>query len=266
MTKKEFEIEIGINVKTIMVALISVLILIYIFNIINISQIKIEKSRELATSEEETRSANLQLTKIIDSSCTNCFDIEEVVDFIEENNVKITKTESLEFASIEAKSLIKKFDIQKVPALLVSGEVNKPSIADLWIQVNGKELKGNIYIESIPPYRNVTSGGIEGLVNLTMITDNSCSKCYNVSIHKLILLRFGISVVSESNYDISSTEGKQLLNKYNITKVPTIILSKEASVYPTFVQVWLSVGTIESDDQFVFRNVEEMGNYTNLSK
>ncbi len=214
---------------------------------------------------EETRPAIIQLVKIVDSSCENCFDINQIVNLIQDLNVNVTKSETLEYSSPEAKQMISQFNIKKVPALIFSGETNKSTLVGLWSQIGAKRNDGTYYIESLPPYRNLTSGNIEGLASLITVTDNSCSSCYNPSIHKSILLRFGIKPTEESVHDRNSTEGNQLLVKYNITNVPTILVSPDAKVYTSFVQVWESVGTVESDGWFIFRATEQMGNYTDLT-
>ena len=42
-----------------------------------------------------------------------------------------------------------------------------------------------------------------------------------------------IKIDSEETYDISDAKGKALLSKYNITQVPTVILSSDVNVYPS---------------------------------
>ena len=121
-----------------------------------------------------------------------------------------------------------------------------------------------------PPYRDITTNEIKGLVELTYITDRSCSECYNVSEHKLILTNqraFALAITKETSVDISTKEGKELINNYNITSVPTVLLSKEASAYPSLISVWRNVGSVEKDGILIFRNLDLMqGKYKDLSK
>ena len=58
------------------------------------------------------------------------------------------------------------------------------------------------------------------------------------------------------NLDIANDEGKDLISKYNIGFVPTLILSKDAGNYPALVQVWGQVGSVEGDGTFVFREIK----------
>ena len=61
---------------------------------------------------------------------------------------------------------------------------------------------------------------------------------------------------SVNDSPLSGQEGKNLVGKYNIKKVPTVLLSPEASAYEALSQVWERVGTVESDGVFVFREME----------
>ena len=97
-----------------------------------------------------------------------------------------------------------------------------------------------------------------------MLVDDQCSDCYDVSIHKSALERFGVYLSEEETVDYLSGAGKNLVSKYNIKKIPTIILSKNANVYESLNQAWEQVGTIETDGTYVFRDVESMGNYNDL--
>ena len=69
----------------------------------------------------------------------------------------------------------------------------------------------------------------------------------------------------ENTYDISSKEGKELIARYKITKIPIIILSPDASAYPSFISAWDGVGTKETNGWFIMRNPELLGTYKDLS-
>ncbi len=101
---------------------------------------------------------------------------------------------------------------------------------------------------------------------ITYLVDPSCGKCYDVTINSLILKNYGINL-TEKYVNVNSTEGQSLISKYNITKYPTFVLSKEARSSASLVNVWLQVGTIENDGALVFRApeiFEEQGNYKKI--
>jgi hypothetical protein len=68
-----------------------------------------------------------------------------------------------------------------------------------------------------------------------------------------------LAIDEESIVDTGSDEGKQLLDKYDIENVPTIILDGDLEVYDNFKAVWENVGTIEDDGTYVFRTITAMG-------
>jgi hypothetical protein len=96
------------------------------------------------------------------------------------------------------------------------------------------------------------------LVTLVNLVNPSCKECYDVSEPRASLERVGMVFGNVSTYETNSTKGKQLLQQYNITLVPTIILSPEAGAYPFIQQIWGSVGTQENDSWYVFRKLEAL--------
>ena len=80
---------------------------------------------------------------------------------------------------------------------------------------------------------------------------------------------FGIVLDEEKTLDISSAEGKNLVSKYKIEKIPATVISLDADAYPALKQVWIDprqgVGTIESDGWYVFRATEAMGTWKNTT-
>lgn len=354
------------------------LIFVTLINIYFLTNIRYELNKTISGTEGQTRPSNLQIIEIKDPSCSDCFDISKIVDSLNSSNVKITSFRTLEYSSDEAKQLIAQFKIQRIPTLILSGELNKTGeLVTGWKSVDGKAVftgtlppyvdtstgtvKGRVAVTEIydsscpnctdfsttisqlkqvgvaivneskidyisdqgkalinkyslsivptlifskdleaydtivknwaqigtigpdgsyvlklvnPPYRNLTTNKIDGLVSLIYLTDKSCSTCYDVNINKQILTsNFGVKIVNETTYDVSSDQGKALINKYNITKVPTILISPEASAYLSLVKAWsavsqgstIPVGSIEPDGWFVFRDVGLMANYTDLT-
>lgn len=244
----------------ILLGLVVALIVLYAVNVIITGKI-IGSIR----TEEKQRPANLHLT-LVKPDCENCIDFGTLISAIKQQNVKILQEKNLSYAEAEAKSLVSENNIKSLPALVVKGEVSHPDIASLWDRLGAKPANNVVVISGIPPFYNVAAQKIEGLVQVIKLTDISCVACYDVELHMQILPRFGVFVSNATAYDISSGSGKDLVQKYNIAKVPAILLSPDASVYPAIVQVWSGVGTKEKDGWFVFRNVEQMGTYRDLNQ
>ncbi len=219
----------------------------------------------IKASAESQKPPNLHLT-LITNDCKNCYNITNVVSFIKGQDVKIIQEKNLSYTSNEAQKLISENNIKSLPALVITGETLQDNVISLWNNI-GAEYVGNVVIVSgIPPYYSLDEQRVVGVVQVIKLTDNSCTGCYNVELHMQILPRFGVYANSSLTYDISTNNGKTLLQKYNITKVPTMVLSPDASVYPALNQIWGDVGTVEKDWWYVFRAVEQMGTYKDLSQ
>ena len=83
-------------------------------------------------------------------------------------------------------------------------------------------------------------------------------------INRNILQQFGVAFKEEKILDVARPEAKSLLQKYNISKIPVIILSPDASVYPSLDKAWKSVGTVADDGWLVMRKAEVLGTYRDL--
>ena len=208
--------------------------------------------------------------EIVDSSCKKCFDVKSLVDQLKGAGISISEEKTLEANSEEAKAMLSKYKIDFAPVLILSKDASSYEfINQVWPQVGTKENDGSYVMRLVnPPYVNLTTNEVKGLVDAVYLTDNSCTSCYDVKIHKTIIANpRGLNVVlnSEKTADISDGEGRQLLSKYNITLVPTIILSKEISAYPSIASL-ARFFSVKSDGAYVFTGVTSMGTYKDLEK
>ena len=110
--------------------------------------------------------------------------------------------------------------------------------------------------EPLFPYKEISTQQIKGKVKITYITNKSCEDCLNITKIKPSFQQMGVYIDSEKYTDVSSIEGKNLLSKYNITAIPTVILSKEILDYTTLKTTLEGVGTFEKDSAFVFRKLD----------
>ena len=219
----------------------------------------------------DARSGNsygfVSLTHIVDSSCNECTPLTGFGEGLKQTGVFIKNERTVQYNSEEGKELIKKFDIKHIPALLISQDIDSyPDVQQQLLTLKAKEKDGFYAIHStVAPYRNLSSNKIVGPVEFIMLKDDSCKECYNVTVNQQILKRFGMYLKKESVYDVSSKEGKDLLQKYNITRVPMILVSPEASVYSSFVSAWDEVGTVEKDGWYVMRDPDVIGTVKDLA-
>ena len=206
---------------------------------------------------------------ISDPSCEKCNDLGILISQIKQSGIRIAVEKNLTPNSAEGKDIINKYGIDFVPALILSKDAGVYQlIQQAWSQIGTKEEDGNYVLRSVnPPYINLTTGKLRGLVNAIYLTDKSCADCYDVSVHEQILTSpqsFAIRLDKEETFDVTDATGKELILKYNITQAPTIIISDEVSAYPSS-QALRQFFSLEKDGYYVFRTAQVMGSYKDLA-
>lgn len=219
-------------------------------------------NKNIAAEREAQRPANVKILKITAANCADCFNLDSAIVGFKKLNVKVEEERTLAFDSPEASAAIKQFAIKKVPAYLVTGEINKNNLEN-FVKSNG-EIKDKTFIftKVSPVFIDTETGQETGRADLIYLADLSCADCYKASdVQKPILTKgYGVALRSERTVDISSVEGKSLLTQYGITKVPTILISPEADQYANLKNDWKSVGIIGSDGWYVFTGIKQLGN------
>ena len=210
----------------------------------------------------------VDVTIIKDESCKECIDLSPLIAQLKAVGVVLGNVKHLSVSSAEGQKLVSAYSITKVPMLMLSHDFEEyGQLSATWNLYGQRAKDGTFLMTSVtPPYEDLATKKVHGLVALTYLTDNSCAECYNVSVHKQILTNFGMKIIAEKNRDIATEEGKKLVEQYNVSALPTVLLSPEAKEYRGFSQVWESVGTIEKDGVFVFRTMSilESGMYKDV--
>ena len=245
--------------------IIAIIVLLIIFS----SQIKdrIKKGgADTNTNQVSADAPKLRIIVVTSKLCADkCFDINLFLDALKQNGIKEVGTETLNVEDSQGKALAEKYKITKVPTVLISGELDKnPQLAQAWASLG--EIIDQVFVfrKLIPPYIEVATGELKGQFSLVYLTNESCSKCYDVKLHDTALGNLGLKTNDNKIVDVSSDEGKELLKKYAILSVPTILLSGDLAEYSGLQQIWPQVGIIASDGTYVFTKMDEMGSYMNL--
>ncbi|MBW3005087.1 hypothetical protein KY310_04615 [Candidatus Woesearchaeota archaeon] len=189
----------------------------------------------------------ISVTKIVNSGCTDCFDLEALMKNLKMFGLAIGDEKTVEFDSDDGKALIEKYEIIKVPTIIFSGDAAEyDQISGAWKDIGTTEDDGMMILRTVnPPYYDLKTDSVKGVVVITHLTDESCDECFDTAMIKnmfaqQLMMKYG----SEKTVDVSSEEGKKLVEDYEITKVPTIILSSDAKEYPGITNVWDQIGTV----------------------
>jgi len=206
--------------------------------------------------KESTRPASLTLTRIVDANCFTCTTIGSLSDPITSNqNIKVDNLQTLEFSSLDAKALIMKYSITKIPAVIVTGEFKKDNIVSLWGSMNGRMLQDAVVLEANPPYIDATSSKEVGLVSVTYLVDPSCTVCFNISSVTALFEQQGMKVANTTTLDYSSSEGQKDIADYNVQRIPAVIYSNDVNSYPQVHQVISSLNATERNGSFAFHAI-----------
>ncbi|GBE20222.1 hypothetical protein BMS3Abin17_00959 [archaeon BMS3Abin17] len=201
----------------------------------------------------------VQLKEIQSDNCIECTPLLQLEKQFEGLGVKVKDYEIISSSSDRGREFIEKNDLEFTSSLLISKDIEEywwifDQIRDSLIE------KEDNYVFKIPfaPYVNLSDGKIKGKVEIIFIKNKSCEDCFDVNELKDSFMSLGVYFEKEKNADISSNEGKNLMKKYNITAIPTIILSREIQDYDTIKKMLEQVGTFEEDGRFVFRKLDSL--------
>lgn len=203
----------------------------------------------------------VSITYITDSGCPLCFDMTQFGSQLKQAGISVISEQNVDLSAADALAMIEKYGIRKIPTMIMSPEALEYRIvAEAWPEVGTQAENGMlVFTGTPPPYKGLPDNKVHGLVTATYITDKSCAECYNASIHKEVLAQgFGMVFKAEKTADISTKAGKDLVSKYGIKYVPTLLLDKEAAEYKQLAEAWKDVGTQEEDGTFVFRTVNRL--------
>ncbi len=168
-----------------------------------------------------------------------------------------------------AQELINRYNITRLPAVVISPEAKDYILlSQEWKNIGIASKDGYFVSTSLtPPFYSIPEHRVVGLVNITYLYDPLCKRCYDYNIHREVLERFYVVIDKERAISIYTPEGKRLIEKYNITAVPTFIATGDLKYYKELMKRWDQVGTIEEDGTFVFRNMKKMPGriYVNLT-
>ena len=91
-------------------------------------------------------------------------------------------------------------------------------------------------------------------LDIVMITDTACKDCFNLNSVLDNIKKENIKVNSQKTIGIASDEGKQLITKYAIKKLPTFLVKGELAKNSVLAKFFSQAGDI-TDGTFVFRQV-----------
>ncbi|HLC79243.1 MAG TPA: hypothetical protein VJG83_02320 [archaeon] len=205
--------------------------------------------------------AEITLTTITDSNEAKLITLASLAEQLQQlPELKIVSEKTLERNSTEAKQLIEKYRIERIPTILLQGETKKAQVlAENWPKIGTTENDGTLVLRNIPPiYFEVSTGKLRGKTTATFVSVPDKNEVFDSEevYTQILQSAFGVTPVVQETFSYDSKEGKALLAKYKMEKVPAFFLSGDLNAYNGFPQIWLQGGSVESDGNYVFRDLE----------
>ena len=229
----------------IILALFAALVVIGVVNVIILTNISLFAGQKTV----ENQPARLSVTEISVPGCDGCYDAAEAVDAIKRQNTNVTQSR-VDMTSAEGMSLINRHGITKLPALVVTGEINKSAaLSRHWSQVG--TVKGDaVVVEALLPYYSTTKARVVGLVNVTRILDTSCAQCSSVGVFLNSFQQAGVVFGSDVNLEYNSPQGAKLVSDFGITRVPAMVISGDILEYSSVAAIWAQFNATEKNGAY----------------
>ncbi len=203
------------------IASVGLLILLVAYNFLLINEVSSAIDQKMVEIKEAQKKPVLTMTVVRAQECEDCFDIQPLLDAIQSLDVNLTVVEK---DQTSAASL----GVNNLPAIILEGEteVLPSNLMQLFNQSNDK-----LVFESLPPYYDVSEQRVVGKVSAVVVSKPDCVECRSYAQTLQDLQRAMGMFISSSEFSYDSQEGQQLLEQYNLTKVPVLLLDKEADFY-----------------------------------
>ncbi len=194
--------------------------------------------------------AKLSITLIKAAGCEKCFSADEIVSALKAGSAEITE-KTLESGSTEADALIEKYSIEKLPALIVYGEIERANVSSA-LGENAEFDANTLVLRDVKaPYVDLKSNSTIGLVSITTISDSSCEKCASISGLQNELEQLGVGIGNSEELDANSENAQEMVSEYGIDRLPAAIVSKDLNAYPEITKQWGNVGRLAYNGDYI---------------
>lgn len=233
----------------IIIALFAVLVVVGLVNVIVLTNISMIAGQKAGASRAAAEPAILDVTEIYVQDCSDCYDANNAIDDIKKQNTNVSQSR-VEMSSDKGRSLIDKYRITKLPALVVTGEINKSAgLSRHWTQA-GTVRDDAVVIEALLPYYSTGKNRVVGLVNVTRILDTSCAQCSSIDVIVNSFGQAGVAIKNDVNLEYNSPQGARLISDMGITRVPSIVVSGDILEYTSIAAIWPQLNATEKNGAY----------------
>lgn len=188
---------------------------------------------------------------LVGSFCPDCWNADSTVAAL--SAAASVKKELVDSNTTQSAALARRYNVTRAPAIVVTGEIDDSRLRSVFGSGWSRRADAYVFEAPAPAYFDPVSGQVTGRVRLTRVIEPSCTVCADLAPLSDNLRQAGVLIATDEQFNASSAQGVELMRKYNVTALPFLVLSPDASAYPSIVQAWSGAGTIESDGYFVWR-------------
>jgi len=187
--------------------------------------------KEVAPDVPESPKEIKQLTAtVLGMECEICY--QDLVEWLlteaeETPNTNLTKNF---VRGKTADILIEKYNITKIPAIVITGDINKVSLVSRQRYETREDAL--VFTTLSAPHIDTRTKELKGIVNATILNHSKCPDCmFNLAVLLVDMKNFPVHFENEFTVDAESKEGEELISKYGIEKIPTVIFNNEILAY-----------------------------------
>jgi len=207
--------------------------------------------------EEQRLIGRVNVTEIIDSSCTACFDPLQSQELqLLLANIKVREARGVEADSAEGKALLKKYFLDFAPSVIFSKEIRDYNFFDQFAPLGSVESDGSFVVrQKVPPYMDLDSNTVKGLLAVTVIENTQCWACKDSKdmlsfLNQSLGLRFSdVSVI-----DVNTEDARFLSEQYSIQFAPAAVITGELMLYAGMEETFPQIGRVFQDGVYAFDN------------
>jgi len=218
--------------KTLLIGLLVVFVIFSGVNAYLLGDVSSKITGKVLEMKELQRPANLEVILLTPENCSDCFNINRALADLKGKNVNVTSEKTISASEPEAKQFIDAYGLENLPALVITGEINKSeSLKNFFISVGKIDGEVALYTKIEPPFFDLKENSVKGRIKAVSIVDSGCANCTNFEGFVDYLRQNGVSISESREVEWNSAEGKELLKKFGLTKAPALLISEDISEY-----------------------------------
>lgn len=203
----------------------------------------------------------VKIIELVDSTCKECTESISILSKLTTAaGLNVVDFRRVDVNTDEGKELAKKHYIDFVPALVFSEEISDYNLGE-YASIGTFSPDGSFVVrEKFPPYKDLKSGELKGILYVTLIENSRCWACQGAKEMLAFLnVNLGLSFKEVLVYDINSIEARKLIGNYGINYLPAALVFGDTAEYKLFSEHWPKLGVVFKDGIYMLDDYRLLG-------